>query len=501
MKLFNINTAAALLLSIAFLACEKEVSVSEVEKAPDSYAKIFIDSKPQGAKIYFDGKNTGYITPDTVEWMLPGEYRVTLKKEYFKDTNIVVSLTPDNIPSKLLDYTINSSMLGSLQILSEPPGAAIIINDSSTGLTTPYKFNKFLPGLYTITLKYPGSWDIKQQVVVQSQRDSYLNYRMKDTTVWVNYNQVNTDIHSNDLTCLAIDQNGIKWAGSYGYGLISYDEKNWSYYDVSNSPIPGNYINCVIVDKTNRLWIGTDGGLAIKDGGQWSSFKMSNSPLPSNDIRGIDITEDNKVWIATWNGAALYDNGTWTTFTPAKNNFPHPYCSAVAVHPATNEPWFSLYGGGIVRLVADGTYKVWNKKNTAGAAAGGAPPGSKRSGILNDDVQTIAIQPSGDIWAGIAVKRYDKGGLCVFHISEWKWYSYVEAPSSKIYAITFDTDESLWIGNGGSGLSHYDGTIFKTYNSSNSRLENNNVYSIAIDKNGVKWLATYGGGLVKYKGN
>ncbi|NCS87250.1 MAG: PEGA domain-containing protein, partial [Ignavibacteria bacterium] len=78
------------ILGLSLSSCEKEVSVSTNEKESENHAKIFINSKPAGAKIYLDGKNTGYITPDTVKWLLAGEYKVTLKKEYFKDTNVVV---------------------------------------------------------------------------------------------------------------------------------------------------------------------------------------------------------------------------------------------------------------------------------------------------------------------------------------------------------------------------------------------------------------------------
>ncbi|PJB01016.1 MAG: hypothetical protein CO127_05935 [Ignavibacteria bacterium CG_4_9_14_3_um_filter_36_18] len=490
------------ILGLSLSSCEKEVSVSTNEKEPENHAKIFINSKPAGAKIYLDGKNTGYITPDTVKWLLAGEYKVTLKKEYFKDTNVVVLIDYNSVPSKFLDYTTNPNMLGTLSLNSEPSGAKVIINDSLTNIKTPFKVNNMLPGIYNIDFDLPGYWLGKQQVIIQSQRDSYLNYKLKDTSLWVNYNMNNTDIHSNDLTCLAIDKNGIKWAGSWGYGIVRYDEKTWQYLDAANSPLLGNYVNCLVVDNLNRLWIGTDGGMAVKDGENWITYTMANSPLPANDVRGIAFTSDNKIWIATWGGgAALNDNGNWTVYSPSNSTFPHPYCSAVAVHPSTDEPWFALFGMGVVRYYSvDGTWKNWNKRNTAGVVATSAPPGSIRSGILNDNIQSIGIHPDGDIWAGVAAKIYDKGGLCYFNISAYKWVSYVATPSNQVFSITFSPDGVVWLGNGGAGLTRFDGTTFKTFNATNSRLENNYVNGIAIDKNGIKWLATYGG-LVKYKGN
>ena len=50
---------------------------------------------PQGFTIYLNDKNTGRLTPDSVSYIEAGEYEITLKKKYYKDTSVVVLLGED----------------------------------------------------------------------------------------------------------------------------------------------------------------------------------------------------------------------------------------------------------------------------------------------------------------------------------------------------------------------------------------------------------------------
>ncbi|MGC8942866.1 MAG: PEGA domain-containing protein [Caldisericia bacterium] len=44
------------------------------------YGEIEINSDPQGAKVYLNGKDTGRLTPCVLEIKKFGEYEITLKK-------------------------------------------------------------------------------------------------------------------------------------------------------------------------------------------------------------------------------------------------------------------------------------------------------------------------------------------------------------------------------------------------------------------------------------
>jgi ligand-binding sensor domain-containing protein len=38
---------------------------------------------------------------------------------------------------------------------------------------------------------------------------------------------------------------------------------NWVVYDTSNSNLPSNFIRVITIDEQGNKWIGTDGGLAV----------------------------------------------------------------------------------------------------------------------------------------------------------------------------------------------------------------------------------------------
>ena len=120
-----------LFLVFTFLGCDKEVSRSPVEAdAPKGF--IYVDSNPQEFIIYVNDKNTGRLTPDSVSYIEAGEYEITLKKKYYKDTSVVVLLGEDEKQNLNIDILANPSMYGNLTLATQPAGASISINDSGT---------------------------------------------------------------------------------------------------------------------------------------------------------------------------------------------------------------------------------------------------------------------------------------------------------------------------------------------------------------------------------
>ncbi|MBZ0199282.1 MAG: PEGA domain-containing protein, partial [Ignavibacteriaceae bacterium] len=323
-------------------------------------------------------------------------YKLTLKKEYFKDTNIVVSVDLNSVPSKFLDYTTNPNMLGTLQISTDPLGVSIIINDSLTNLRTPTKINKLLPGLYNIRLKLTGYWDGFQQIAITSQRDSYINYRMKDTSLWVPFTTANSGIPTNELTSLAVDNNGIKWMGTWGLGLISFDEKEWKLFDISNSSICSNYINKIVLAPDNSLWIGTDMGMSIFNGTSWTTYNTSNSPLPNNEVLSFGFDNFGRSYIGTGSGLAIIENNVWTIYNSSNSPLRASKITSIGISTANNEVWLASYTGGVARIFNKKTWTAWTSnpnvviyQNTV----------SKY--LLTNYVQAVAVNQSGDVWVSM----------------------------------------------------------------------------------------------------
>ena len=105
---FNLSIYPLFFILI-LLGCDKEVSKSPIEpEAPKGF--IYIDSHPHGFTIFVDDRNTGRITPDSISYIDADQYEITLKKKYFKDTSVVVSLGEDEKKNLFIDILSNASM-------------------------------------------------------------------------------------------------------------------------------------------------------------------------------------------------------------------------------------------------------------------------------------------------------------------------------------------------------------------------------------------------------
>ncbi|HQJ46487.1 MAG TPA: PEGA domain-containing protein, partial [Ignavibacteriaceae bacterium] len=92
----------SVLVLILLSGCDKDVSVNPDEPQP-SKGKIIVNSDPSGFVIYLNNRNTGSITPDSILFMNPGDYQITLKKNYFRDTSVVIHLAEDQELSVNID--------------------------------------------------------------------------------------------------------------------------------------------------------------------------------------------------------------------------------------------------------------------------------------------------------------------------------------------------------------------------------------------------------------
>ncbi len=175
-----------ILYSYSLISCDKEVSRSPVEsEAPKGF--IYINSTPNGFTIFQNGRNTGRLTPDSISYIEAGVYEITLKKKYFKDTSVVVTLNEDEKLNVSVDIASNPSMYGNLSLQSTPVGAEIIINDSATGKITPFTFTGLFPGEYSVRFKLFNHRDKEITAIVQSSNSNSYSEELRDTSVWVDY--------------------------------------------------------------------------------------------------------------------------------------------------------------------------------------------------------------------------------------------------------------------------------------------------------------------------
>ncbi|MGB5896348.1 MAG: PEGA domain-containing protein [Ignavibacteriaceae bacterium] len=462
------------------IGCEKEVSRSPVEPDP-SQGVINISSSPKGATIFQNGRNTGRLTPDSLTFLNPDVYEVTLKLQYFKDTSLTVQLDKDSRREISIDYFSNPSMYGNLILFSLPVGASIFLNDSSLNRVTPDTIYGLLPGLYKATFKLYNHRDTEINALVESSITRNFSVPLRDTSVWVDFQTFNSGIQSNLLTAIAVDLNRIKWIGSSDVGLIKFDENNFSNFNTSNSGIPSNQINCLSVSNSNDLWIGTPSGLAIFNGSTWNIFNTSNSELPNNEVNAIKFDQNGKAWIGTNNGFANFDGINWQVFNYSSANFEYLW---------------------VTDLTVDINNTIWLGSNNFGIL-------SWRNNIFTEYIDSLNNLPTGrisaaevdlnnDPWFGHLSNGTSRGGISFYNGNIFTSF-FPGSPSIKINSIHIeDLTNSKWVSTT-EGVFRYDeNNTVVNYNIQNTLLSSNNIKGIAKQESTL-WIVTFGGGLNKFK--
>lgn len=128
------------------------------------------------------------------------------------------------------------------------------------------------------------------------------------------------------MRCIAIDQQGHKWLGTEGRGVIEFD-------DTANSWIthfePGGFIWDIHVAVDGTVWVGSEfSGLSKFDGTTWTHI----SGLPDWEVRAVTTDQDGTVWAGTYRaGLARYDGHTWAVFDTTNSDIPSNWVSALAV--------------------------------------------------------------------------------------------------------------------------------------------------------------------------
>lgn len=460
-------------IAILLIGCDKEVSRSPVESDPPK-GFIYINSLPEKFTIFLNGRNTGRLTPDSISYIEAGNYEITLKKKYYKDTSVVVALGENEKLLVTIDIISNPLMRGRLSLQTSPAGAEIFINDSATGKTTPSELSAMLPGEYNIRFKLSNHRDKEIFAIVQSSKTNSYNEELRDTSVWIDYQVFNSGIASNNLTAITVDLNNVKWIGSVDKGLIRFDEISFINYDISNSLIPANKINCIEVDNQNRIWVGTDFGIGVFNGVNWIKYNRSNSGLTSETINTIRFDNPGNAWIGTAANLVKFDGSNWTIYNEPNSQ---DWINDIYIENE-NKLWLGTKLGGIFIFENE----VFNSLSKI---------------IYNYPTYTISSitrDMFNNIWFCFLPDSSGRSG-----ISNWNGIifnnSNLGTPQNNVNNIFIDESNNRWCSTA-EGLFLNEFTVYRT---SNSLISSNNTRASVRDTNGNVWITTNASGLNKFK--
>ncbi len=465
---------------ILILGCNKTVSVSPPDKPPPN-GTVFINSNPKGAIIYLNGLPQRRITPDSITWLMTGVDTITLKKTYFRDTSFVVHPVEGEKHSYFIDYAKDPLMLGQINFTSLPTNSSILLNDSGTGLVTPFTLSNLLPGIYNITYKYKNHRDNSFSVIVQSNTLTPAYAILVDTTLWEDYNTSNSQIQTDNLSCIACDQTNKFWIGTQNNGLILYDGLQWTNYvangSIGSPRLTNNHILTVKIDANNVKWVGTESGLTEYIGDGPDAIENDTG------VVGAVYLEPNEV---------IYSVGPYirilrpdvpkpTTLYPVTFNSQDYYITGITLDKGGNF-WAGTRNAGIYYNT-----DTWHSITT-----------SNSSVLLSDQITAITSDESGNILVGFPARSVLANGIASFNGSSWQTY-YVLPNGATTNSLYVDSKNRVWIGTT-KGLVEKDGSNVSTFNYDDTGLNIANVSGVITDKYGNIWITTYDAGLFEYKG-
>jgi ligand-binding sensor domain-containing protein len=114
---------------------------------------------------------------------------------------------------------------------------------------------------------------------------------------------VNVAYNPNYIVSLAVDRDGVVWAGTWGGGLSRFDGTKWKSYTVRDG-LPGNHVFMLHTDPKGILWIGTNAGLARFEGDRFKVITTSEG-LFSNTVFSMSSSlGDGSQWVGSYGGVA-----------------------------------------------------------------------------------------------------------------------------------------------------------------------------------------------------
>ena len=113
---------------------------------------------------------------------------------------------------------------------------------------------------------------------------------------------INVAFNPNYIISLAVDAQGVVWAGTWGGGLSRFDGKIWRHYTTAEG-LPGNHVFMLHIDAKKRLWIGTNNGLAYLRNDKFVVLN-TNDGLFANNVFSMVTGEDGSLWVGSYGGVA-----------------------------------------------------------------------------------------------------------------------------------------------------------------------------------------------------
>lgn len=302
------------------------------------------------------------------------------------------------------------------------------------------------------------------------------------------YNKMNSNLLSNNISAVIVDNNNTKWFGTNeGLSILS-DNLNWDSLTVNNG-LSSNIITGIAsyISRVDSFFVevSTDVGvnrIKISDNNIEivSQILNSNSELISDTVRCLSINKNKVHWYGTPLGCSTFDGTEWNQFSIETFYLISNDISDI-VSPQNDWTYIATNGDGVARI-----------KQDVDGISSASEITHKWSGLASDSVLTIFIDKLGRRWFGTTKGVSMHFGEKTKPDSTWKTFNSEDGLiNNNVTAICEDSVGTMWFGTR-QGLSSYNGAEWKSYTTSNG-LSGNEITDLAVDKNGDVWVSTTNG--------
>ena len=301
---------------------------------------------------------------------------------------------------------------------------------------------------------------------------------------WIIYDTTNSNVPSNTIHDIVVDQLNRKWVSFYEAGILKIDSTSWTVYNTSNSNIPTNSFSTINVDNELNFWGGYGNLLTKFDDTNWHVYGIPDSTFPGHSISSILFDSLNNVWFlknvdfpisSTHYLMEFRDDSIWLTH--------------LSLQLANGYRQLLLNNQSIWIGDGEGLYLFENDSLQY------FPPQNGPVGLYCTDVKSDSLN---NIWFATGLAGW--GYLVKFDGTNYSGFNFIAT------AIEFDNDGNLWVGTesftNNAELLKFDGTNWTSFNSTNSELpQTYSIRDLAFDKFGNLWIATESAGLVVFNEN
>jgi hypothetical protein len=326
---------------------------------------------------------------------------------------------------------------------------------------------------------------------------------------------------SNDVTSIAVDDNGGVWTGDASGGLAYFDPSaaRWSTSrDITNSSFVNKRINALL-HHGDSLFVAADYGVSLfyKQAFEFrDSYIRFGNFAAQKKVNGMVILGDD-IWIATVSGVAVASMSASNLISPSAWQ---TYTTAQGLPSDSVQTIFTI--GGMVYAGTNRGIAYYNNTAWVGMDAFGVVPvcrsftGTEGTYIVTATALFLIQSPTqfqkiSDFTANTITDIYAENGKIIVGTSEQGLgffeetgirYKVPNSPASNLFiSLGIDQTGTLWAASGRDGRGHgfysFDGTTWKNFSrSTDTLIKSDDYHRIGIGVNNTKWIGAWGDGMM-----